>query len=395
MTGALKAVAVLAIFLGSGGILFAWSGLYSVAASSGHFPMVQWFLHYALQRSVATQSLAVGAPPPLDDPALLRRGAGHYDSGCAPCHGAPGTPRQGVPLRMLPQPPYLPEAAKAWTTKELFWIVRHGLKYTGMPSWPAPEREDEVWAMVAFLRALPPMTPEIYRTLARGEFAETGSPADALFPTGESALAGCARCHGRDGAGDPNGAFPRLDIHDPAYIERALRDYAAGLRPSGIMEPQAHGLSDDEIGRLARHFSGQSGPAHPAEHTDPDLLRYGESIARGEAGLRIPACASCHGLSAGPANPDYPALTGQYPSYIEEQIRLWKEGRRGDDVYSRIMAAVAGALGEREIEAVAAFYGSLEPARQDGVASAADPGRGPPARGPSPRDGWHGEAGPP
>ena len=55
---------------------------------------------------------------------------------------------------MLPPPPELSKAAKEWKDEELFWIVKHGIKYTGMPSWVAAERDDEVWSVVAFLKRL-------------------------------------------------------------------------------------------------------------------------------------------------------------------------------------------------------------------------------------------------
>src|SRR3989337_1213280 len=106
-----------------------------------------------MRKSVETHSSDIEVPP-LDDPALARRGAGHYAASCAPCHGAPGVARSAVTKAMTPPPPYLPEQVPAWQDAELFWIVRHGVKFTGMPAWPALQRSDEVWAMVAFLRRL-------------------------------------------------------------------------------------------------------------------------------------------------------------------------------------------------------------------------------------------------
>ena len=78
---------------------------------------------------------------------------------------------------MTPPPPFLPEKVPQWQPHELFWIVRHGVKFTGMPAWPALGRTDEVWAMVAFLRRLPEMEPEAYRALATGDPAEAQSHA--------------------------------------------------------------------------------------------------------------------------------------------------------------------------------------------------------------------------
>ena len=50
------------------------SGLVSIAASSGHFAPVGWFLHWTMQNAVARQSLGISVPEDIDlsDPALLR-----------------------------------------------------------------------------------------------------------------------------------------------------------------------------------------------------------------------------------------------------------------------------------------------------------------------------------
>lgn len=178
----LKTIAVLCLVIGTGGFLFAWSGLYNVAASAGHWAITRWFLTFGMENSVETQSVGVKVPP-LDDLAMVQRGASHYFGGCTSCHGAPGSSRSLIALQMLPAPPYLPEKVEEWSPDELFWIVKHGLKYTGMPAWAAQERDDEVWSVVAFLARLPEMSPEEYRALAQGEQAGArGTTAGQLQP---------------------------------------------------------------------------------------------------------------------------------------------------------------------------------------------------------------------
>jgi hypothetical protein len=58
--------------------------------------------------------------------------------------------------------------AKTWSDPQLFWIVKHGMKFTPMPAWPVQDRDDEVRRMAAFARRLPDMSPAEYRTLACG-----------------------------------------------------------------------------------------------------------------------------------------------------------------------------------------------------------------------------------
>ncbi len=98
----------------------------------------------------------------------MRLGAGHYEIGCAPCHGSPVEPQNPVPAHMLPVPPNLHEEARLWEPGELFWIVKHGLKYAGMPAWPELERDDEIEAVTAFLSKFQEIEPEDYRRMGSG-----------------------------------------------------------------------------------------------------------------------------------------------------------------------------------------------------------------------------------
>jgi len=354
-------LAALAGALGAAGFLFAWLGLVPVAASSGHWAITSWFLHFTMRQSVQTRSLGIEVPP-LDDPALVLRGAGHFDDGCAPCHGAPGMPPSKVAQEMTPHPPELPGRIPQWEPEELFWIVKHGVKFTGMPAWVARKRDDEVWAMVAFLLRLPDMTPDEYRALARGEVP--GNPDGArvsLHRPLDRVLSTCARCHGRDGAGRGQGAFPRLAGRSEAYLYAALRAYADAARFSGIMQPQASGLSEEMLRELARHFAGQEG----AERTRPEpvdraAFARGEDIAkRGVPQRGIPSCIHCHGPSGMPRNPYYPVLAGQYADYLVLQLELFRKGIRGGSPFSPIMNAAAHRLERQQMQDVAAYYAGL------------------------------------
>lgn len=156
------------VLLGIACALFVgWSGLVSIAASSGHWSVTGWFLGWTMANTVRTQALLIEKPTDLDldDPALIRRSAGQYATGCAGCHAAPGVPQSPVVRQMVPSPPRLADKVEEWTDEELFWIVKNGIKFSGMPAWPAQSREDEVWAQVAFLRALPDMSAAEYTNL--------------------------------------------------------------------------------------------------------------------------------------------------------------------------------------------------------------------------------------
>src|SRR5690606_28039167 len=115
--------------------------------------------------SVDTWSSFVPAPPSLDGADLLALGAAHFEGGCTPCHSRPGDPANAIAAAMLPPPPPLGTVVGSMDAKALFWIVKRGLKYTAMPAWPAQKRDDEVWAVTAFLVRLPELSPRAYREL--------------------------------------------------------------------------------------------------------------------------------------------------------------------------------------------------------------------------------------
>ena len=245
--GALLTLAALA----AGGLLAAASGLLHMSAASGHWAITQWFLEFSQRRSIATHALRVAEPPPLDDPALALRGAGHYETGCRRCHGIPGGQTPVALREMLPQPPDLRDVSARYSSGELFHIVKHGLKFTGMPGWPAPQRDDEVWAMVAFLEMLPSVPPDQYERLVFGD--DAAPAAEPAPPPAVTAI--CARCHGTDGMGRGPGAFPILAGQRAAYLHLSLRAFAYGGRLSGIMSPVAAGLSDATMREIAEYYS--------------------------------------------------------------------------------------------------------------------------------------------
>jgi len=155
-------IAVLLVAAAAGGFVVSASGIVPIKASSGHFAITEWFLQFSKERSVSTHTLGEQLSG-LDDPALVALGAAHYESGCRPCHGAPGRPQPTVPAAMLPPPPDLTRRVLSWQPEELAYIVKHGIKFTGMPAWPAQQRDDEVRAVVAFLMLLPELDAEKYR----------------------------------------------------------------------------------------------------------------------------------------------------------------------------------------------------------------------------------------
>jgi cytochrome c553 len=350
-----------AVVVGAGVVL---SGVYNVAASAKHFYITDRLIKLVLWRSIDTHSAGIDVPS-LEDPGLARLGGQHYVTGCEPCHGAPGVPQSPIAAGMYPAAPRLGEVTGGWSDAELFWIVRHGLKFTGMPQWAGTGRTAEVWPVVAFLRTLPSMTPQEYAALAEG-------PGDAdvfaLAPASEG-VRSCARCHG-DAVSPPiSDLVPPLQGQTVAYLERALEDYARNRRQSGIMEPLAVALSQQQRVDLATAYAamampgldvlaaGETKPA-TAVAVPPEALAEGRRIA--EHGLQdknVAACLSCH---SGGRSPQFARLDRLSEAYIAEQVRLFRDGVRGDTPYGAIMHKVVQRLSDEQIDAVAAYIASRD-----------------------------------
>lgn len=96
--------------------------------------------------------------PVPDNPETLKLGAREFQRYCQMCHGPDGH-ATGVIFadRMSPPVPDLgDEDTQAYTDGQLKWIVGNGIRFTGMPGWEGLLSDDEMWAMVRFMRHLPP-----------------------------------------------------------------------------------------------------------------------------------------------------------------------------------------------------------------------------------------------
>lgn len=146
-----------------GGALWIWRGWYDVSATTGHTPWVHGLLETTMRRAVARAATGVAVPSGLDDAARIARGAGCYRVHCEQCHGGPGVAQGDIGISLQPLPGPLVDASQRWRTAELYWIVRHGIKMSGMPAWELRLPDDDLWALTAFMRQLPAMTAVQYR----------------------------------------------------------------------------------------------------------------------------------------------------------------------------------------------------------------------------------------
>jgi mono/diheme cytochrome c family protein len=160
----LGAIILIAIVIAA---LFALAatGTYDVSADKPHTGLVARAIAYVRERSIESRAENIEVPP-LGDAKMIANGAADYDAMCTGCHLAPGMPNNELRPGLNPRPPKL-AAFGPGDPKEQFWIVKHGIRMTGMPAWGVTHSDKELWNIVAFLQKLPKLSPEQYRALVK------------------------------------------------------------------------------------------------------------------------------------------------------------------------------------------------------------------------------------
>lgn len=94
-------------------------------------------------------------------PEVLAGGRAHFADHCAGCHGNDGGGHTELGRRLFPRAPdmRLPETQRLGDG-ELFRIIEHGIRFTGMPGWGGEVPAGETWELVHFIRHLPKLGPE-------------------------------------------------------------------------------------------------------------------------------------------------------------------------------------------------------------------------------------------
>jgi mono/diheme cytochrome c family protein len=224
----MKIIAALSIVLLVAATLF-YAGVYDISATDQHLAPTYWLLDTGMKRSVRQRAAAITVPD-LAQPGQVQRGLALYRWHCVQCHGAPGVAPEPFALGMTPAPANLAHTAREWPAADLFWVVKEGIKMTGMPAWKYRITEEDIWAVVAFLRELPKLSPEQYRS-AKATRESLLEPQVASAPhagRGKRAIHqyACATCHqipGIVGANAPVG---------PPLHTVGTRGFIAGVLPN-------------------------------------------------------------------------------------------------------------------------------------------------------------------
>ena len=195
-TGLLIAIVAVAILAVAG---FVYSGLYDVSASSPHNSVERWFLSTMSHASIERRARDIDVPD-LSDDQLVLAGINDFNSMCAGCHGAPGRNPEAMGLGLNPPAPDLSLAAVEMTPAEMFWVTKHGIKMTGMPSWGVTHDDGSIWPVVAFMTKLPDLNEASYQEMlnsavGHGHHAEGAAGDDHSHGEGGETAGGNVHVH--------------------------------------------------------------------------------------------------------------------------------------------------------------------------------------------------------
>lgn len=178
----------------------------------------------------------------------------------------------------------------------------------------------------------------------------------------------CVTCHG-DAGNSTLEANPNLAQQPFEYIVKQLGDFrpkkedvpatrlAAGGAPA-VMASIVANMTPEEMRDVAYYLSQQTlDPTKAATATKMETLERGQKIWRGGLPERgVAACAACHSPNGAGLPGQYPRLSGQFPSYIAEQLRLFRSGDRNNQI---MMHDIADRMNDADIDAVADYAAGL------------------------------------
>ena len=114
-------------------------------------------LQSAVRASVRRAAADIPIPPTADDDTLVAGGR-LYVAGCEGCHGKLDGPYR-EDQELFPPTPKLPHAGTQYAEPELYWIVKHGIRMTGMSAYGPFYSEKQLWSLAAFLRRINHLPP--------------------------------------------------------------------------------------------------------------------------------------------------------------------------------------------------------------------------------------------
>ena len=144
-----------------GGYAVLRAGLIPANADANAGPLETWAAQTSLDATLARDAPKGPNPVALTD-ANLVAGIDLYGQHCAICHGTAKGDASATPIAKgeYPAPPQLAtNGVEDDPEGYSFWIIKHGIRLTGMPSWAGTLNDEQIWTVALFLKHMDKLPP--------------------------------------------------------------------------------------------------------------------------------------------------------------------------------------------------------------------------------------------
>lgn len=135
-------------------------GLMPVSADGTHSSLEARIMPAVLHASIVRHASGDTNPVSVSEESL-KTGVSTYKAMCARCHSTPGGNPSIYGQSFYPPAPQLLGPVSNYTASQLFWLIKHGIRNTGMPAWGAMLSDDEIWQIVSLLRQSQDLPPSV------------------------------------------------------------------------------------------------------------------------------------------------------------------------------------------------------------------------------------------
>jgi mono/diheme cytochrome c family protein len=196
---------------------------------------------------------------------VLSQGQQVFLESCALCHGSDGRGDTYIGRSMYPPAMDMNSPhVQHWSAAELFWIIRNGVRLTGMPSWQSSISDNDTWKLARFIHNLPRLDAASASAAVRSQAQAGAQPAQVeLIRYGRTLYRqeGCFTCHRLNGEGGTVG--PDLTTEgargrtEPWLVGHFKNPPA--YSPGSIM-PAFTNLTEEQLKALTAFLENQKGP---------------------------------------------------------------------------------------------------------------------------------------
>ncbi len=219
----------------------------NVEPPASEVTVAKWLLKHSVPGSAAQAANPLGK-----DPADITAGGEMFRAKCEVCHAYDGSGHTEVGAGQYPRPPALHTLVTAMSDGEIFYHIKNGIRNTGMPAWPLPDRQ--IWQLVTYLRNLPIVAPMGTAAVVAKDRSEQ-KPIEGAHYAGSAA---CKSCHEevytrwaktkmanvvRDPKEHPDAIIPDLSKPDP--LVDFTKDDVALVYGSGWKQRYFKKVGDD------------------------------------------------------------------------------------------------------------------------------------------------------